>query len=84
MRREVVELANICSQKYVEDYIYNNKELNLHILGEIIKMQWISIIKQVELPTLAFSQDERVTDLVKIIYLKKVRQELRKMREQTG
>lgn len=53
----MVELANICSQKYAEEYIYNNKEVHLHILAEVIKMQWISIIKQVELPTIALSED---------------------------
>lgn len=47
MRKELVELANICSQKYVEDYMYNNKGPHLHILVEVIKMQWISVIKLV-------------------------------------
>jgi hypothetical protein len=49
MRNELIEVSNICCEKYFEDPTYAKKDVDLQILTEIIKMLWLNIIKQVEL-----------------------------------
>ena len=48
MRSELRSLAQICSEKFVEDKWASGYETNTHILGETIKMLWTSLLKTVE------------------------------------
>lgn len=57
------------------------KQPSIPILGELVKMLWISTIKQLEALSTTRNSDLAHTAKLKTVYLKKVRRELKQLRQ---
>ena len=45
MRKEVIEIADICARKYVVDRVRNNEEVSEDVVSDVGKLLWIAIVK---------------------------------------
>lgn len=81
MRKELVDVTCLCCQRFFEDIVMGGKQPSISILGGLVKMLWISSIKQLEALSTTRNSDLAHTAKLKTIYLKKVRRELKQLRE---
>lgn len=73
-------MAEICSHKYFEDLVLANQEVDERLFGEVVKMAWIAIIKQIEIIFPLTNSRSEDFQQIKYIQLKRVWKELQKMR----
>lgn len=81
MRKELTDVTCICCQRFFEDIVMEGKQPSIPILGELVKMLWISTIKQLEALSTTRNSDLAHTAKLKTVYLKKVRRELKQLRQ---
>lgn len=76
----MIEVAEICSHKYFQDRVKASEDVDELLLGEVIKIVWVGVIKQIEINSPLTNLPSLDLEQIRYIQLKNIRKQLETLR----